>query len=308
MASLTIRKLDEALKAQLRLRAARHGRSVEDEVRFILRDAASESSQPASDLAPAELSQSSRDGGRRRAPRHADHRRRHRRLQVARSDPPAEGPAHARALRADARRAAVRHAAFGQRAGRRALLHRPVRSAERVRRRPHPPCARLRPDRRGARDRRPDGEDGERPCRRSRHRHPARDRSADRAGAGDEPADVVERRRPAAMSRCWPSAARSWSGRIRARWQRPAKRASAACPSRWRSRLQPNSCSSRRSTGPLRNTTTAGDRGPDPRADRSGALHRQPLVGQAGLRHRRSGRSRGRRGQADFGTGRSSRS
>ncbi len=60
MASLTIRKLDEALKAQLRLRAARHGRSVEDEVRFILRDAASESSQPASDLAPAELSKSSR--------------------------------------------------------------------------------------------------------------------------------------------------------------------------------------------------------------------------------------------------------
>ncbi len=42
MASLTIRKLDEALKAQLRLRAARSGRSVEDEVRFILRDAASD--------------------------------------------------------------------------------------------------------------------------------------------------------------------------------------------------------------------------------------------------------------------------
>jgi phosphopantothenoylcysteine decarboxylase/phosphopantothenate--cysteine ligase len=40
MASLTIRKLDDELKAQLRLRAARNGRSVEDEVRFILRDAA----------------------------------------------------------------------------------------------------------------------------------------------------------------------------------------------------------------------------------------------------------------------------
>ena len=40
MASLTIRKLDDAIKAELRLRAARHGRSVEDEVRFILRDAA----------------------------------------------------------------------------------------------------------------------------------------------------------------------------------------------------------------------------------------------------------------------------
>ena len=40
MASLTVRKLDEALKAELRLRAARHGRSVEDEVRVILREAA----------------------------------------------------------------------------------------------------------------------------------------------------------------------------------------------------------------------------------------------------------------------------
>ncbi len=40
MASLTIRKLDDAIKAELRLRAAQHGRSVEDEVRNILREAA----------------------------------------------------------------------------------------------------------------------------------------------------------------------------------------------------------------------------------------------------------------------------
>ena len=40
MASLTIRKLDDAIKAELRLRAARSGRSVEDEVRVILRNAA----------------------------------------------------------------------------------------------------------------------------------------------------------------------------------------------------------------------------------------------------------------------------
>jgi phosphopantothenoylcysteine decarboxylase / phosphopantothenate---cysteine ligase len=38
MASLTIRKLDEAIRDALRLRAARNGRSVEDEVRVILRD------------------------------------------------------------------------------------------------------------------------------------------------------------------------------------------------------------------------------------------------------------------------------
>jgi phosphopantothenoylcysteine decarboxylase/phosphopantothenate--cysteine ligase len=40
MASLTVRKLAEAVKDGLRLRAARHGRSVEDEVRSILREAA----------------------------------------------------------------------------------------------------------------------------------------------------------------------------------------------------------------------------------------------------------------------------
>src|SRR6476660_5327955 len=38
MASLTIRKLDEALKAYLRLRSAKNGRSLEEEVRVILRE------------------------------------------------------------------------------------------------------------------------------------------------------------------------------------------------------------------------------------------------------------------------------
>ncbi len=40
MASLTVRQLDDKLKALLRLRAARHGRSMEDEVRVILKAAA----------------------------------------------------------------------------------------------------------------------------------------------------------------------------------------------------------------------------------------------------------------------------
>jgi len=40
MASLTVRQLDDKLKRLLRLRAARHGRSMEDEVRVILRQAA----------------------------------------------------------------------------------------------------------------------------------------------------------------------------------------------------------------------------------------------------------------------------
>jgi phosphopantothenoylcysteine decarboxylase/phosphopantothenate--cysteine ligase len=56
MASLTIRKLDEELKALLRLRAASHGRSVEDEVRVILREAADQreasASAPQSQPAP----------------------------------------------------------------------------------------------------------------------------------------------------------------------------------------------------------------------------------------------------------------
>src|SRR3984885_11396466 len=39
MASLTIRKLDDAIRDELRLRAARNGRSVEDEMRAILREA-----------------------------------------------------------------------------------------------------------------------------------------------------------------------------------------------------------------------------------------------------------------------------
>ncbi len=45
MASLTIRNLDERIKAQLRIQAARHGRSMEEEARTILRDAV-EASQP----------------------------------------------------------------------------------------------------------------------------------------------------------------------------------------------------------------------------------------------------------------------
>ena len=41
MASMTIRNIDEKLKARLRVQAARHGRSMEDEARDILRAALS---------------------------------------------------------------------------------------------------------------------------------------------------------------------------------------------------------------------------------------------------------------------------
>jgi plasmid stability protein len=39
MASITIRKFEDGLKHKLRMRAARHGRSMEDEARHILRAA-----------------------------------------------------------------------------------------------------------------------------------------------------------------------------------------------------------------------------------------------------------------------------
>ena len=38
MASITIRRLDDTVKAKLRLRAATHGRSMEEEAREILKD------------------------------------------------------------------------------------------------------------------------------------------------------------------------------------------------------------------------------------------------------------------------------
>jgi phosphopantothenoylcysteine decarboxylase/phosphopantothenate--cysteine ligase len=53
MASLTIRKLDDAIRDELRLRAARNGRSVEDEVRVILREASQHRSPTTALQAPA---------------------------------------------------------------------------------------------------------------------------------------------------------------------------------------------------------------------------------------------------------------
>jgi phosphopantothenoylcysteine decarboxylase / phosphopantothenate---cysteine ligase len=50
MASLTVRQLDDKLKRLLRLRAARHSRSMEDEVRVILRQAAEETDGETPDL------------------------------------------------------------------------------------------------------------------------------------------------------------------------------------------------------------------------------------------------------------------
>jgi plasmid stability protein len=53
MATILIRKVDEALKARLRIRAARHGRSMEQEAREILRAGLASKSVPDEDLGTA---------------------------------------------------------------------------------------------------------------------------------------------------------------------------------------------------------------------------------------------------------------
>ncbi len=53
MASITIRNLDDPLKARLRIQAAVHGRSMEDEARDILRTALNQEPTQPADLAAA---------------------------------------------------------------------------------------------------------------------------------------------------------------------------------------------------------------------------------------------------------------
>ena len=248
MASLTVRQLDDKVKKLLRLRAARHGRSMEDEIRTILRPGrAAARGATRSRRQPAGRRGIDRRGrpraaGRARAaraatarPRAAHHRRRHRGLQIARPDPPAAGPRRDGALHPHRGGAGVRHAARRRRARGRPGVHRPVRSEIRIRRRPYPARARHRSRRGGARHRRPDGEDGGRPCRRSRDRGAARHRQADPDRAGDEPDDVGAQG-DAAQSRATRSttASRS-SGPMPARWRSAARPAPAAWRSRWRS-------------------------------------------------------------------------
>ena len=53
MATLTIRQLDQKTKTRLRVRAAHHGRSMEEEAREILRSALTTSSRTNGNLAEA---------------------------------------------------------------------------------------------------------------------------------------------------------------------------------------------------------------------------------------------------------------
>lgn len=51
MASMTIRNIDERVKSRLRIRAAKNGRSMEEEARVILKSALAATETPAMNLA-----------------------------------------------------------------------------------------------------------------------------------------------------------------------------------------------------------------------------------------------------------------
>ena len=53
MASITVRKIEDELKQRLRVRAAEHGRSMEEEARSILRSALGGEAVPEKDLGTA---------------------------------------------------------------------------------------------------------------------------------------------------------------------------------------------------------------------------------------------------------------
>lgn len=61
--TLTIRNLDEQIKTRLRIRAAEHGRSMEEEVRVILRTALAPDMAPARSLYDAIREQLGEVGG-----------------------------------------------------------------------------------------------------------------------------------------------------------------------------------------------------------------------------------------------------
>lgn len=63
MASITIRNFDEELKARLRIQAAFHGRSMEDEARDILRSALNREPARPGNLAASIRARFSRLGG-----------------------------------------------------------------------------------------------------------------------------------------------------------------------------------------------------------------------------------------------------
>ena len=163
MASLTVRQLDERLKKLLRLRAAKSGRSVEDEVRTILRAAAEDDRQrSAGDHQPAAATAAPRRasapagakrvlliiGGGIAAYKSLDLIRRLKERGLA-----------VRCILTKAAEHFVTPLSAGAIVGERVFTDL-FDACERIRRRPYPAGARNRSRRGGAGHRRPDGQDG----------------------------------------------------------------------------------------------------------------------------------------------------
>ena len=120
----------------------------------------------------------------------------------------------------------------------------------------------------------------------ARHRHADPDRAgherADVAASGDaaQPGDALQA-----------DGVRGRRARTTARWLRRVRARPHGRAARDRRGGRARCCAP---SGTARRQAGARDLGPDARADRPGALHRQPLLRQAGPRHR-AGRGRGRR-------------
>ena len=302
MASLTVRQLDEKLKtaaapARGAARPLDGGRGPRHPARRRRRRPAATCSS-ASSRRRGRARQKRAAGAPRRAARPAHHRRRHCRLQVARSHPPPAGSRRAACAASSPppRSISSRRSPPARSAGERAYtdLFDPQSEFDVG----HIRLARDTDlDRGRAGDRRSDRQNGGRPCRRSRHRRAARDRQADPDRAGDESAhvggqgDAAQSRATDGRRRPRRRPERRRNGRARRSRHRPHGRAAG------NRRRRRGDAAQRRSA---RRQARAGHLGADQRADRSGALHRQPLVGQAGSRHRRRGGRGRRRGGAGF--------
>ncbi len=171
--------------------------------------------------------------------------------------------------------------------GRVARPYRPVRPRGRGRHRPYPARPRRRRDHRRAGDGESDGEDRLRARRRPRLDRALGDDAADPDRAGDErahvaaPGDAAQPRDADARRRRRRRAERRRHGRGRAR---PGPHGRAA-----RDRGGAREAPRRKRGAPARRQARARHLRADARADRSGALHRQPLLRTPGPCHRGGG-------------------
>ena len=236
----------------------------------------------------------------------ADRHRRDRGLQEPDPDPP---PARGRrdgAHRPDRGRRKVRHAAQRLGAQPRTSLHRHVLADRRGGDGPSAPVPGGRSGRRRARHRRYPGEDGKRAGGRSGEHRPARRRCADPGRAGDEPPHVAasgDRGEHGGAGSPRRAAHRAERRIARRRRERPrADGRAGENPRRHRSGA------GQRSAPAARRPPRAGHQRADLGSHRSGALHRQPLVRQAGPCDRRGAGGSGRRDGAGRRPGGSARS